>query len=81
MLQSVLLPDGLSWVFQYTTDGNSNLQQITFPTGATINYSWSSQEACYYGVQQVPAVVTQRTLNLNDGSGSQTWNYTYAPSG
>jgi YD repeat-containing protein len=39
-IQSVILPDGKSWTFQYTATGD--LGQITFPTGGTLSYAWQS---------------------------------------
>jgi RHS repeat-associated protein len=76
-LQNVLLPDSTSWTFQYTTDGNGDLSQITFPTGGTLSYTWTTEDpicnAYYYS--NARAVVT-RTLNPNDGvSPAGTWTY------
>jgi RHS repeat-associated protein len=76
-LQTVLLPNGTSWTFQYTTDGNGDLSQITFPTGGTLSYTWTTESpvcgAHYY--DNARAVVT-RTLNPNDGvSPPGTWTY------
>jgi RHS repeat-associated protein len=81
MLQSVLLPDGKSWVFQYSTDGNLNLTQITYPTGATINYTWTGQQLCS-STTSASVSVKSRTVNLNDGSTPPAvWNYSYVASG
>jgi YD repeat-containing protein len=41
-LQSVVLPNETTWTFQYTTDGNGDLSQITFPTGGTLSYAWTT---------------------------------------
>jgi RHS repeat-associated protein len=76
-LQTVLLPNATSWTFQYTTDGNGDLSQITFPTGGTLSYTWTTESpVCgphYY--DNARAVVT-RTLNPNDGvSPPGTWKY------
>lgn len=82
VLESVVLPDGKSWVFQYSADGNMNLIQITYPTGATINYTWTHQILCPCDGSLTPASIQSRTLNLNDGSTpAATWNYTYVASG
>jgi RHS repeat protein len=35
-LQSVVLPNGTAWTFQYSNDGKGDLTQITLPTGGTI---------------------------------------------
>src|SRR5579864_1691762 len=41
-LQSVVLPNGTTWTFAYTTDGNADLAQVTFPTGGTLSYTWTT---------------------------------------
>jgi RHS repeat-associated protein len=78
-LQTVMLPNNTSWTFQYTTDGNGDLSQITFPTGGTLSYTWTTEDplcAAYY-YSNARAVVT-RTLNPNDGvSPAGTWTYSY----
>ena len=76
-LQTVMLPNNTSWTFQYTTDGNGDLSQITFPTGGTLSYTWTTEDplctAYYYS--NARAVAT-RTLNPNDGvSPAGTWKY------
>jgi YD repeat-containing protein len=78
-LQTVLLPNGTSWTFRYTSDGNGDLSQITFPTGGTLSYTWTTESPIcgrhYY--DDARAVVT-RTLNPNDGvSPPGTWNYSF----
>lgn len=88
-IQSILLPNGTSWVFQYdsadpnnpNSTGWGDLLQITFPTGGSLSYTWTSRRAntgCSktpYGIQLVRSLVS-RTLNANDGQGPQTWTYT-----
>ena len=78
-LQSVLLPDGTSWTFRYTTDGNGDLSQITFPTGGTLSYTWRTESPiCSYYIYNNARQIVTRTLNPNDGVGSSsTWNYGY----
>jgi RHS repeat-associated protein len=73
-LQSVVLPNGTLWIFQYDA-GTGNISEITLPTGGTISYNWGDTGGCSASV--APAWVVSRTVNANDGSGSHTWNYTY----
>jgi len=82
MLQSVLLPNGTSWIFQYSTDGLGRLTQVTYPTGATIDYTYGSGGLCQMGntITASPAIAT-RTINLNDGSSAQIWNYSFTNAG
>ncbi len=42
VLQSIVLPNGTAWTFEYTNDGPRDLAKITFPTGATLSYVWTS---------------------------------------
>jgi RHS repeat-associated protein len=76
-LQSVLLPNGTSWTFQYTTDGNGDLSQITFPTGGELSYAWrTGYPVCGPHYYDNSREVVSRTLNPNDGvSPAATWNY------
>ncbi len=73
------------WIFQYTSDGNMDLSQITFPAGGTLSYTWNHQVwgvECQQGYPCpghyyvfVPQVAT-RTLNPNDGiTPSAKWTY------
>jgi RHS repeat-associated protein len=85
-LQTVILPNGTMWSFQYTSDGNGDLSQITFPTGGTLSYTWLGQQS---GVECDPVgtpcpghlyidtrSVATRTLNPNDGTTpAATWMY------
>src|SRR5271156_266296 len=73
-LQSVVLPNGTYWTFQYSTDGYGDLKQITFPTGGTISYAWTGGSPCT--VPLPPRYLTSRTVNANDGTGNHTWTYT-----
>jgi len=71
LIVAAVLPNGTNWTFDYNSYGD--LTTLTFPTGGTITYGWTSG--------YVPAgngmsrIVTSRTLNANDGTGSHTWNY------
>ena len=83
-MQTVILPNGAMWSFQYTSDGNADLSQITFPTGGTLSYTWTAEEggnSCY-PVTPCPGhlfvnarSVATRTLNPSDGSSPATWTY------
>jgi RHS repeat-associated protein len=89
LLQSIVLPNGQSWQFQYNDpDPNTScagypvnyttLFQVTLPTGGTIQYTYA-----YGGAYLNPSLqtygrwVASRTLNANDGTGAHTWNYAY----
>ncbi len=87
-LQSVVLPNGTTWTFEYdsrapsdpTTVNYADLTKITFPTGGFISYTyvnvrnpWCSL-ACTVPVSRY---VATRTVNANDGTGPHTWNYTW----
>jgi RHS repeat-associated protein len=84
LLQSVVLPNGTTWTFTYTTDGHADLAQVTFPTGGTLAYTWTSPavSGSVHDAQFTRGVAT-RTLNPNDGiTPPGTWTYAYtAPSG
>jgi RHS repeat-associated protein len=91
LLQSIVLPNGQSWQFQYNDPTSENcsgytvnyttLSQVTLPTGGTISYTYQ-----YGGGSPNPTLSTcqnggrwvyQRTVNANDGTGPHTWTYTY----
>ncbi len=74
-LQSVVLPNGTAWTFQYSNDGYGDLTQITFPTGGTISYVWGDSTIGCTGLPVPPRTLVSRTVNANDGTGNHTWNY------
>lgn len=90
-LQSVVLPNGTAWTFEYNSrsagdPSNINygdLTKITFPTGGSISYSYANASFLYYtGTFQcaswetpVSRTVVSRTVDANDGTGSLTWSY------
>ena len=76
-LQSLVLPNGTAWTFQYSTDNNGDLVQITFPTGGTISYVWNGGGSCT-GLLVPPRWLASRTVNANDGTGNHTWSYSYS---
>jgi YD repeat-containing protein len=84
-LQSVVLPNGTAWTFEYTTDGFGNLARITRPTGATITYTWGIIPDTQAQVNSLPdfadllpQVIATRTVSPNDGtSPAAHWSYSY----
>jgi RHS repeat-associated protein len=78
-LQSVVLPDGSAWTFEYTTDTKGDLKQITFPDGGTLSYTWASPAPLEHNHTYIfTRGVAARTLNPNDGvTPAGTWAYTY----
>jgi RHS repeat-associated protein len=82
VLQSAVLPNGTAWTFSYTTDGQGNLSQITYPSGATMSYVYGGGLGCMMGAQiGFTPGVRQRTLDLRDGTSPKTWTYTWGGSG
>ena len=73
-LQSLVLPNGTTWTFTYSNDGNGDLMEIAFPTGGTISYTWTNAASCS-GQNKYPRAVATRTVNANDGTGNHTWTY------
>jgi RHS repeat-associated protein len=74
-LQSVVLPNGTTWTFQYSTDGNGDLTEITLPTGGTISYTWIGGAGSCSGADKGPSILASRTVNANDGTGNHQWTY------
>jgi hypothetical protein len=73
-LQSIVLSNGTNWTFQYSSDGNGDLTEITLPTGGTITYGWTDAGSCS-GAWKYPRAVASRSVNANDGTGSHQWTY------
>jgi RHS repeat-associated protein len=79
-LQSVVLPNGKAWNFQYTQDRFADLAQVTFPSGGTLSYTWYPDTFATSSTHtyENPRVVATRTLNPNDStSPAGTWSYSY----
>lgn len=78
-LQSVVLPNGTAWTFTYEPT-YAALSSITLPTGGTISYTWNPP-VLPCGTTGYPQhwilPVKTRTVNANDGTGPQTWNYSW----
>jgi YD repeat-containing protein len=77
-MQSIVLPNGTAWTFQYETTYGS-LASITMPTGGSIAYTWVLSQPCGPGGFPVhfAVQVASRTVNANDGTGPHTWNYSW----
>src|SRR4051812_44207680 len=73
--QSIVLPNGQAWTFEYSDDNNGNLTSITLPTGGTISYAWGVWGACMGGTVTSALRVASRTSD--DGSGPRTTNYSW----
>jgi YD repeat-containing protein len=86
-LQSVALPNGLSWVFGYdATNGSSvaygDLTSITFPTGGTVSYTYQSTKSFTSATSyHVSRWVATRADNANDGQGSHQSQYAFTANG
>jgi RHS repeat-associated protein len=84
LLQSIVLPNGTAWTFEYSdrdptdpaTVNYGTLTKITLPTGGTSSYTYTlgvgSPCANYTSFARL---VTSRTVNANDGSGPHIWQY------
>lgn len=82
-LQSIVLPNGTSWSFEYNDrnvgdPSNVNygtITQINLPTGGSISYTFVSGTLlpCANSVSRFAAT---RIVDANDGTGPHTWNYT-----
>jgi hypothetical protein len=87
-LQSIVLPNGQPWDFQYNDPGDGStyngspvnygtLTQVTLPTGGTISYKYSTLWINTV-TQNGGRYLISRTVNANDGTGQHTWNYAYS---
>jgi YD repeat-containing protein len=77
-LQSVILPDNTKWVFDYTTDGLGDLQQVTFPLGGTISYTWGNPgELQPTHAYQFTRGVSKRISDPHDGSTPAESDYVF----
>jgi RHS repeat-associated protein len=87
MLQSIVLPNGTAWTFQYndrdSTDPASvnygTLTEVTLPTGGTISYTYAlgTGTPCS-SFPSLSRDVTSRVVDAHDGSGPHTWQYSSA---
>lgn len=84
-LQSIVLPNGQSWQFQYDDTDNTQyngeqtnwgtLTQITLPTGGSISYTYETMGASAGPCQTSGRWVATRTVT--DETGQHKWQYTY----
>ena len=90
-LQSIVLPNGQAWNYQYNDPGDGStyngspinygtLTQVGLPVGGTISYSYV-YEGGVVGCQNSGRWVASRTVNANDGTGPHKWTYNYTLSG
>ena len=88
-IQSIVLPDGKAWTFDYDATYNpatgqndtGNLLQVNFPTGGSLSYVWGNGPRICDFWACMGDVVASRTLNPQDGGASETWQYQYSPTG
>ena len=85
--QSIVLPNGTSYTFEYDTGSATtgqpaygDLTKITLPSGGTITYTWADLTAGagftdYIRGFSFARAVSTRTINANDGTGAHTWTY------
>ncbi len=83
-LQSIVLPNGQSWQFEYNDPDGTNydnaavnyatLSQVTLPTGGTISYTYQYGVGCGVGNSGGRWISTR---TVTDNTGSHTWTYTY----
>jgi RHS repeat-associated protein len=92
VLQSIVLPNGTYWAFQYSAanpnDTNSiaygDLLKVVLPTGGSIAYSYTNT---YYSCGPPPPLsmlygapqVATRAVDANDGTGPHSWTYSWSP--
>jgi YD repeat-containing protein len=81
-VQSVVLPNGTNWTFEYTTDGFGDLARVTFPTGGTLSYTWTSPTPLSHDHDIIfTRGIATRTLDPHDGvTPAATWRYAYSRS-
>jgi len=75
LIQSIILPNGTAWTFQYN---GPNLTQITLPTGGTIQYEWVVGQATSGGLctgVPVTCPVAVNNRSVVDSTGTHTWTY------
>jgi RHS repeat-associated protein len=84
LLQSIVLPNGTAWTFEYNdrdptdpaTINYGTMTKITLPTGGTISYVYTTGTGMpCVSYPSYARLVTSRTVNANDGSGPHAWLY------
>jgi YD repeat-containing protein len=82
-IQSVVLPNKTYWGFAYSTTGPNNsvsyadLEQIQFPTGGSLSYTYSNALGCNFENQALSRYVASRQLNDSAGNVAN-WQYVYS---
>ena len=92
-LQSLVLPNGTTWTFQYDSADPNNpnsisygdLLKITFPTGGSLSYTWHTTASQFDQCETSPSshawpfarTLSSRTLDVLNGTPG-TWTYTFS---
>jgi RHS repeat-associated protein len=99
VVQSITLPNGQKYQFKYWSveegDGANSwglLKEIIYPTGATVNYTWTMQPNTEYAgltattgtvngcrYQYGTPVVATRTVSFNGSTPALTQSFSYSP--
>jgi RHS repeat-associated protein len=74
LLNALVLPNGQSWKFGY--DSYGDITSITYPTGGTVGYTWTTNTICTSNNAAASRWVASRTVT--DSTGSHTWNYDFS---
>ncbi len=84
MLQSIVLPNGTAWTFDYAngtqgpTTPSGSLVKITMPTGGTISYTSLKTHTCGSNStfpHNYEYSIGSRTIDPHDGSTPAPWSY------
>lgn len=89
VLQSVILPNGTQWEFQYGPSpgdpGGSNygdLTKVTLPTGGTVSYQYATEFVSWCSRTDRPRrYLVKRRINANDGAGPLVTSYNWVLNG
>ena len=78
-LETVQLPDGIAWLFEYQGE---LLTRLTTPQGGTIRYTYDffTQDG-FPPPDTLRSIFALSTRNANSGSGEQTWRFSYKLAG
>ena len=78
LMTALVLPDGTSWQFGY--DSYGDLTSVQLPTGGTVSYSWTGNDAgsqpwCLSSGTADCEVRTLTSRTSTDGNTQSTWQY------
>src|SRR5262249_21220458 len=73
VIQSIVLPNGLSYQFKYDDGGYGQIVEIDLPSGAVITYTYANLQ----NNRKTKRYVASRTETVNGVS--STWNFLIAP--